>query len=230
MCRLLLYLGQPIVLSKLLVEPANSLINQSVHCKSVDTPVNGDGFGMAWYAPEVSAEPGRFRSLLPAWSNNNLHRLASVVRSGAVLAHVRAASPGLASAEANCHPFTFRDLAFAHNGDVGGFRLIRRGIEATLTDHAFNLIEGSTDSEHLFALLVDRVLEGKKAAGAAGTGGVPRHDRRCAAARERGGRQGALVHQRGRHRRSHGRGVPVQHRHPGAHADAIHLPRHEVRV
>ena len=172
MCRLLLYIGQPIVLSRLLVEPVNSLINQSVHCASMDTPVNGDGFGVAWYAPEVSPEPGLFRSLLPAWSNNNLHRLAAVTRSGAILAHVRAASPGLASAEANCHPFTFRELAFAHNGDVGGFRLIRRGIESALSDQAFHLIGGNTDSEHLFALLVDRVLDGKKAAGVTGTAAI----------------------------------------------------------
>lgn len=154
MCRLLLYLGKPIVLNKLLIEPTNSLINQSIQSRSVDTPVNGDGFGVAWYVHDISARPGRFRSLTPAWSNNNLVSLARVTRSSAVLAHVRAASVGLASAENNCHPFIHNQFAFAHNGDVTGFQKIRRDIEASLSEEAYALIEGNTDSEHVFALFV----------------------------------------------------------------------------
>jgi len=155
MCRLLLYLGKPIVLNKLLIEPTNSLINQSIHSQSVDTPVNGDGFGVAWYVHDISMRPGRYRSLTPAWSNNNLVSLARVTRSSTVLAHVRAASVGLASAENNCHPFTYSQYAFAHNGDVTAFRKIRRDIEAALSDEAYALIEGNTDSEHVFALFID---------------------------------------------------------------------------
>lgn len=155
MCRLLLYLGKPIVLNKLLIEPTNSLINQSIHSRSTETPVNGDGFGVAWYVPEISMRPGVFRSLTPAWSNNNLVRLARVTRSGTVLAHVRAASVGIASAENNCHPFTSSQFAFAHNGDVTAFQKIRRDLEATLSDEAYALIEGNTDSEHVFALFID---------------------------------------------------------------------------
>lgn len=155
MCRLLLYLGKPIVLNKLLIEPANSLINQSIHARSVDTPVNGDGFGVAWYVHDISMRPGRFRSLTPAWSNNNLVSLSRVTRSSTVLAHVRAASVGLASAENNCHPFTYSQYSFAHNGDVTAFSHIRRDIEASLSDEAYSLIEGNTDSEHVFAIFID---------------------------------------------------------------------------
>ena len=157
MCRLLLYLGKPIVLYKLLVEPENSLINQSIHARSIDTPVNGDGFGVAWYVPEITSKPGLFRSLLPAWSNNNLERLSRVTRSGTVLAHVRAASSGIESAESNCHPFTYMQFAFAHNGDVGCFKHIRRHIEAELSQQAYDLINGNTDSEHVFALFIDQI-------------------------------------------------------------------------
>lgn len=155
MCRLLLYLGKPIVLNKLLIEPTNSLINQSIHAQSAETPVNGDGFGVAWYVHDISMRPGRYRSLTPAWSNNNLVSLARVTRSATVLAHVRAASVGLASAENNCHPFTYSQYAFAHNGDVTAFARIRRDIEASLSDEAYALIEGNTDSEHVFAIFVD---------------------------------------------------------------------------
>jgi glutamine amidotransferase len=159
MCRLLLYLGRPLLLHDLLVRPTNSLINQSVHCRSDETPVNGDGFGVAWYVPDVTPEPGLFRSLTPAWSNNNLARLAKVTRSQCILAHVRAASPGLASADNNCHPFTFQQYAFAHNGDIGGFRVIRRSLQEALSAEAYDLIQGNTDSEHVFATFIDQIRQ-----------------------------------------------------------------------
>jgi predicted glutamine amidotransferase len=153
----MLYLGKPVVLHSLLVEPSNSLINQSLHSKSIDTPVNGDGFGVAWYVPDITSEPGVFRSLTPAWSNNNLVRLSKVTRSGCVLAHVRAASVGIESAESNCHPFISNQLAFAHNGDVTCFHAIRRRLEDLLSDSAFDLIGGNTDSEHLFGVFTDHL-------------------------------------------------------------------------
>lgn len=166
MCRLLLYLGKPIVLNKLLIEPKNSLINQSIHARSAETPVNGDGFGVAWYVPEISLRPGIFRSLTPAWSNNNLVSMARVTRSSAVLAHVRAATPGIASAENNCHPFTYSQYAFAHNGDVTAFPRVRRDIESSLSDEAYALIEGNTDSEHVFAIFIDLLRKIEHADGA----------------------------------------------------------------
>lgn len=157
MCRLMMYLGKPIVLHKLLIDPANSLINQSMHSRSKDTPVNGDGFGLVWYVPEISFRPGLFRSLTPAWSNNNLVRMARVTRSGTVLAHVRAASAGIESSEQNCHPFTHEQFAFAHNGDLTCFSRVRRLLESTLSQEAYDLIRGGTDSEHLFAMFVDEL-------------------------------------------------------------------------
>lgn len=160
MCRLMLYIGKPVLLDHLLVRPVNSLINQSVHCRSDETPVNGDGFGVAWYAPEITHEPGLFKSLTPAWSNNNLHRLAKVTRSHCILAHVRAASTGLASTDNNCHPFTYKQYAFAHNGDIGGFQSMRRRMQEALSDEAFQVIQGNTDSEHVFATFVDKLLQG----------------------------------------------------------------------
>jgi predicted glutamine amidotransferase len=154
-----MYLGAPILLSKLLIEPTNSLINQSIHSRSQDTPVNGDGFGVAWYAHDITRKPGLFRSLLPAWSNSNLARLARVTRSGAVLAHVRAATQGIDSAELNCHPFVHEQYALAHNGDIAAFPSLRRALEASLSDDAFAAVAGSTDSERLFALLVDALRD-----------------------------------------------------------------------
>ncbi|MBL8760409.1 MAG: class II glutamine amidotransferase, partial [Phycisphaerae bacterium] len=82
---------------------------------------------------------------------------ARVTRSTCVLAHVRAATPGLTVSELDCHPFTRGRFTFMHNGDVGGFSHIRRAIQQRLSDRAYAAIQGSTDSVHLFALFLDHV-------------------------------------------------------------------------
>lgn len=156
MCRFVLYLGPEITISSLLTDPAHSLIRQSYKSRERTEPLNGDGFGIGWYVPSVSAEPAVFRDISPAWSNQNLLSLARVVRTPCVMAHVRAASVGLPVTQLNCHPFAWRDLVFMHNGDVRDFARIRRRLCERLSDAAFGWIRGSTDSEHLFALFIDQ--------------------------------------------------------------------------
>ena len=166
MCRFTLYQGPPILLSSLVTEPENSLIHQSFGAREREEPLNGDGFGLAWYAHPISDEPARFRSITPAWNNGNLQQVARVVKSGCVLAHVRAATQVRSVSEANCHPFTFGPYAFMHNGDVGGFARVRRPLLSMLSDTTFEAIDGGTDSEHAFALFLERVLPyGEKATG-----------------------------------------------------------------
>jgi predicted glutamine amidotransferase len=48
MCRFTLYMGPPIRLSSLLIEPDHSLIRQSVESREREEPLNGDGFGVGW--------------------------------------------------------------------------------------------------------------------------------------------------------------------------------------
>ncbi len=155
MCRFTLYLGPPIALSSLITEPTHSLIHQSFESLEREEPLNGDGFGVGWYAPEMSDRPAVFRSVSPAWSNRNLLELCRVTRSPCVLAHVRAATRGLSVTETNCHPFAQGRLTMMHNGEVGGFARMRRGIIAGLSDRAFEAVQGTTDSEHLFGVFLD---------------------------------------------------------------------------
>ena len=155
MCRFVFYNGPPIFVSSLVTEPSHSLVSQSIQSSEREEPLNGDGFGLAWYPPDFDARPALFRSITPAWNNSNLLELARVIKSPCILAHVRAATQVRAVSEANCHPFTHGRLAMMHNGDVGGFSALRRKILGKLSDTAFELIDGSTDSEHLFALFVD---------------------------------------------------------------------------
>jgi predicted glutamine amidotransferase len=160
MCRFVLYVGAPIRLSSLVTEPSNSLIHQSFHANEREEPLNGDGFGLAWYAPRLSERPAIFRSVTPAWNNQNLLELVRVVESPCVLAHVRAATAGLPVNEANCHPFTWGRYAFMHNGDLGGFPRFRRRLLSELSDEGFDGVRGTTDSEHLFAMLLDHLRAG----------------------------------------------------------------------
>lgn len=154
MCRFLCYRGPEILLADLLYKPTNSLIRQSFHARERTEPLNGDGFGVGWYAPQISSTPCIFTSVTPAWSNQNLRRLSEHVKSSTFFAHVRAASPGMHVSEANCHPFQHRRFLWMHNGGIRDFWRIKRRLRASLPDHLYHAIEGTTDSEHAFAVFL----------------------------------------------------------------------------
>jgi glutamine amidotransferase len=158
MCRFTLYLGPPIRLKSLLIDPSHSLIQQSFRARERAEPLNGDGFGVGWFAPRLTPEPAVFHDVSPAWNNQNLRSLAKVVTSPCILAHVRAATPGSEVNLANCHPFRYGAYLLMHNGHIGGFRRIRRRLLEGLTDEAFDVVRGSTDTEHLFAVFVDELV------------------------------------------------------------------------
>jgi predicted glutamine amidotransferase len=155
MCRFAVYLGPPIRLAQLVVEAEHSIIRQSVHSLEGLDPMQGDGYGLAWYAPRLKPEPVLFREVTPAWNSPNLHSLADGIESGAIFAHVRAATEGSAVTVLNCHPFAHGPLAFMHNGLIGGFRRLRRALCERLSDEAYDTVQGTTDSEHLFAWFSD---------------------------------------------------------------------------
>ena len=83
MCRWLAYCGSPILLEKALYSPAHSLIDQSLHSTLGAEATNGDGFGIGWY--DDQPRPGVFRSIEPAWNDQNLRELAAHMTSGHVL-------------------------------------------------------------------------------------------------------------------------------------------------
>jgi predicted glutamine amidotransferase len=97
------------------------------------------------------------RSTMPAWSNRAIESLAHRLRSARIFAHVRAASPGLPVQDTNCHPFGRGRFQFMHNGTIENFSRIKRRLQNALSDTAWEGIEGSTDSEHAFALFIDKV-------------------------------------------------------------------------
>lgn len=162
MCRFLAYIGKPVLADDLLYRPAHSLIErQSIGAQEMSIPINGDGFGISWYDFNLDDEPCQFRSVHPAWSDQNLRYLAKKVKTTMLFAHVRAATPGSLVEELNCHPFVYGKLTWMHNGMVQGFRTIRRALLRELKDDAYDAVQGSTDSEHLFALFLNNLRDPK---------------------------------------------------------------------
>lgn len=158
MCRFIAYIGNPLVLDEVLYKPKHSLITQSYHAHAREETLNGDGFGLGWYAQEISSIPAVFRSIQPAWNDLNLQYLAEKVRSNCFFAHVRTASHGDVSLD-NCHPFHYNQYLYMHNGDIGNFGLIKRDMHNELSDELYNWIKGQTDSELFFALFLQHFLQ-----------------------------------------------------------------------
>jgi glutamine amidotransferase len=156
MCRFLAFHGEPTLLETLVASPSHSLIKQSQHAAESKTETNGDGFGVGWYGERP--EPGLYRELRPAWSDENLWSICAQVRSPLFFAHVRAAT-GTATTRANCHPFTLGRFMFMHNGQIGGYRSIRRRIEALVPDELYHVRTGTTDTEAIFLAAAARGLE-----------------------------------------------------------------------
>ena len=149
MCRFLAYCGEPILIGSLLLQPKRSLVAQSLAAREAKTVTNADGCGIGWFG-EV-AEPGLYRGVLPAWSDANLASLCGQLRSRQFLAHVRSATSGETTI-ANCHPFAAGHHLFMHNGQIGDYERLRRGIDAMIPERSYGLRQGTSDSEAIFLI------------------------------------------------------------------------------
>lgn len=167
MCRHLAYVGPAVRLGALLIDPPYALDAQadSPRHQSGEKKTNLDGFGVAWY-DAASTPPHRHRTPLPITEDPQLTDVASSTAT-AVLAAIRNASPGLEVSERNTAPYTSRPWAFSHNGLVSGFVDVAAGsdglpeqINRLLTPRRGGAIEGTTDSEMLFALCLDAIDAG----------------------------------------------------------------------
>jgi predicted glutamine amidotransferase len=156
MCRWLAYSGSPILLEKALYSPAHSLIDQSLHSQLGAEATNGDGFGIGWYDDQPF--PGVFRSIEPAWNDQNLRELAAHVKSGHFFAHIRAAI-GSAVQQTNCHPFRHERWLFMHNGYIDQLALVKRDLVLAVDESLYPEIAGQADTEILFYLALTLGLE-----------------------------------------------------------------------
>jgi glutamine amidotransferase len=165
MCRHLAYMGAPITLENLLVAPIHSLLRQSwaPRMQSHGT-LNADGFGAGWWQPSHRREPARYRTTTPMWADPSFASIAGVIEAGAVLAAVRSATPPLPVEASGCAPFTAGPWLFSHNGTVTGWSAgAGVAMRRMVTEERARAIEGASDSEVLFALVLDRIDAGERA-------------------------------------------------------------------
>ncbi|AKU93249.1 ergothioneine biosynthesis protein EgtC [Vulgatibacter incomptus] len=158
MCRLLGYLGPQVPLGSLIAERPHSLVRQSYLPRELrSATVNADGWGAGFYV-DGEREPCLYASTSPIWADANLPHLGRAIRSGCVVAAVRSATEPSSIAQANTQPFARGRLAFLHNGFIARFRqTVQRRLCASLSDATYAGIAGTSDSEHLFALIAERL-------------------------------------------------------------------------
>ncbi len=162
MCRALAYLGQPVLLDNLLFQPDSSLVKQTYMPQMLNL-LNLAGFGMkAW--DRGSADPDQPYSyastLLPIY-DRNLKGLTQKIRATCLLAHVRGVhftTEGIISQQ-NIHPFQFPGcrIALAHNGDLERMREMKPALLEYIRPDFARMIDGTTDSEWIYALLVSHL-------------------------------------------------------------------------
>ncbi|KTD25783.1 putative glutamine amidotransferase [Legionella lansingensis] len=163
MCRILSYLGKPILIEELLYKPDNSFIKQSYHPKYMSHLLNLAGFGLAAW-DETSHNP-KFPHLyktpqLPFY-DENLKNLASKISPHCLLAHLRGVSyhDRQIISNQNVHPFVFpsSNVALAHNGALSHFALMRYDLLEYVNSDYRKDITGTTDSEWIYAIFLSQL-------------------------------------------------------------------------
>ncbi|MEE8388302.1 MAG: ergothioneine biosynthesis protein EgtC [Acidiferrobacterales bacterium] len=160
MCRIAAYIGPPVALQHFLLSPSHSLMEQAWAPREMrEAKLNADGFGFGWFAN--MRQPAIYTNPMPIWTDPNLEGLGQTLSADLWLAYVRSASRRTDVSHANTQPFVNSTLLFTHNGFIDQFgETLRHNIRHALQTHCEKTIHGNTDSEYLFALLRQQLLEG----------------------------------------------------------------------
>lgn len=151
------YVGPAISLGEIVAAPPHSLAVQSYRPREMQSgTVNADGYGAAMWLDDGRPEPALYRTAAPIWADPNQGWMNERLRVRSTIAAVRSATPGVGFELANVQPFAVGRIAFAHNGFVAEFRRgAQRMMREGLQREAYESIAGGSDSEHLFALVLD---------------------------------------------------------------------------
>ena len=165
MCRVVGYLGKPLLLDSVLFATDSSLARQTYSPRMMATFLNLAGFGMAAWddRSERPEEPFLYKvTSLPVF-DRNLKCLAEKVTARCVIAHVRGVtySEHEVLTQTNLHPFRFPGVkvTMAHNGHLREFARMRYDLVGHVHPTFVKHIEGTTDSEWIYALLLSQLDE-----------------------------------------------------------------------
>lgn len=164
MCRAVSYLGSPIPLNALLYDSDSGLVRQAYDA-TMSQLLNLAGFGLAAWEDEPSDDgsPLLYRHTDLPMYDRNLRSLARKYRGRCVIAHIRGANyfdPAAADiGRANLHPFSYpgRRVTLAHNGGLASFAKMKYDLLAHIRPEIADKIEGTTDSEWIYALLLSQL-------------------------------------------------------------------------
>ena len=152
MCRLAAYIGPTLPLEDLLLKPEHSLVKQSwAPREMMEARLNADGYGFGWF--DMDNKPLRYRQTMPIWTDPNLPELGRGLKADTWVAVVRSATANIPINLANTMPYADDTYQFMHNGYINQFsRTLRSCMRREFKPEFEDLIEGNTDSEHLFIL------------------------------------------------------------------------------
>lgn len=163
MCRVLTYLGDPILVEELLYKSDNSFIKQSYHPKYMSHLLNLAGFGLiAW--DKHSHNPGRpfiYKTDRLPFYDENLRNLANKITPSCLLTHLRGVPyiEKQAVSNQNVHPFIFSGtkIALAHNGALINFAKMKYDLLEYIHSDYQQQIRGTTDSEWIYAVFISQL-------------------------------------------------------------------------
>jgi glutamine amidotransferase len=131
-----------------LLDAQNALIQQSRQdARGLSNP-HGWGMGRITNGTTSCA-----RQVGPASESATYRESALQAEGTTVLAHVRRATVGDPS-PVNTHPFRHGPALLIHNGHVPAFGAVKPRLRDRLSDTRAEAVQGSTDSEHVLALLL----------------------------------------------------------------------------
>lgn len=167
MCRHLAYFGRSLPLADLVTGPGRGLYEQSwAPRRQRYGTVNADGFGIGWYPEPDGTPPARYRRSVPIWADPNLPDLTRSLRSHAVLAAVRDATPGTAQDETAAAPYGAGDWLFSHNGAVPDWQRLPADLGLRPDAEELLALESRCDSALLWFLLLRGLRAGEPMADA----------------------------------------------------------------
>lgn len=108
------------------------------------------GWGIGFYEhgePLVRKRPKEERDEL------DLQGVIAETRSDLLIGHVREPTVGPLTSE-NTHPFRFRHWLFVHSGTIHQFEAVREQMQAAIPAYLQRSLQGDTDSEMLFYLVL----------------------------------------------------------------------------